>query len=69
MTLVTGAGLDVEDVADNPPGKKENDIGLEGDGMERQTLKAVETMPVVVPRHQHRYQCIRYREDKEIVVR
>ena len=60
MTLVTGVGLEVEDVAGNPPGKKEDDIGLEGDGVEGQTLKAVETVPEVVPRHQHCYQCIRY---------
>lgn len=49
VSIKAWSALHAEDIAGNPPGEEEDDIGPEGDGVESDALEAVETVPEVVP--------------------
>lgn len=41
--------LEVEQVAGNPPGDEQDDIGPEGDRVDNDALEPVESVPEVIP--------------------
>ena len=60
--------LDVQQVTDDPPGEKENNVALEGDRMKDNALEPIKAVPNIVPTYEHGRQGIRDGENEKVVV-
>ena len=60
--------LEVEEVAGEPPGEEEDDVGLECCGVEGDALEAVESVADVIPRDEYGDERVGDGEDEEVVV-